>query len=212
MVRGAAGGKVAGKGVFGLRGTDEDSGGEPVELVRLFAAFFRLGATSFGGSTASWVYRDFVERRGWLDNRGFLSAAALSQLMPGSSGVNLAVEVGQSLRRGPGACAALFGLLAGPFAIAVTLAALYAKIPQTRLLDALLDGIAAGAIGLTFATGLRIARAATRRMRGLAIMLATFLAVGVFRWPMLPVLLGLAPLSIALARWERASPPRSRDA
>jgi chromate transporter len=180
-----------------------EEGGRPVGLVPLFAAFFRLGLTGFGGSTASWVYRDFVGRRGWLDDRRYLSAAALAQLMPGSSGVNLAVEVGQGLRRGPGACAALLGLLSGPFAIAVSLAALYAKIPQTPLLDALLDGVAAGAIGLTFATGLRIARAATRRMRGLAFMLATFVMVGVLRWPMLPVLLGLAPVSIVLARWER---------
>ncbi|HEV2303238.1 MAG TPA: chromate transporter, partial [Stellaceae bacterium] len=204
----------AGLGGFLLAapGADEDSGGRSVGLVRLFGAFFRLGATSFGGSTASWVYRDFVERRGWLDDRGFLSAAALSQLMPGSSGVNLAVEVGQSLRRGPGACAALLGLLSGPFAIAVALAALYARVPQTPVLDALLEGVAAGAIGLTFATGLRIARAASRRMRGLAFMLATFLAVGVLRWPMLPVLLGLAPLSILFARWERAAPRRGGDA
>lgn len=194
-----------------MQSAQEDGSGERVGLGRLFAAFFRLGMTSFGGSTAAWVYRDFVARRGWLDERGFLSAAALSQLMPGSSGVNLAVEVGQSLRRGPGACAALIGLLSGPFAIAVALAALYAKVPPTPLLDALLDGIAAGAIGLTFATGLRIARAAARRPRSIAILFATFLAVGVLRWPMLPVLLGLAPLSIALARWDRVPPRPGSD-
>ena len=195
-----------------MRVGEEESGGRPVGLFTLFAAFFRLGVTSFGGSIASWVYRDFVERRRWLDDRRFLSAAALSQLMPGSSGVNLAVEIGQGLRRGAGAACALLGLLSGPFAIAVGLAALYAEIPHTAFLDALLDGVAAGAIGLTFATGLRIAHAAARRPHRVALLLATFLAVGILRWPMLPVLLLLAPLSIALARWERAAPRRGGDA
>jgi chromate transporter len=193
-------------------GTEHQNGGEKaVGLVRLFAAFFRLGVTSFGGSTLSWVYRDFVGRRGWLDDHRFLAGAALSQLMPGSTGVNLAVEIGQSLRRGAGACAAVLGLLSGPFVIAVALAALYARLPQTAFAAALLDGIAAGAIGLTFATGLRIARRATRRPRGLAIILATFVMVGALRWPMLPVLLVVAPLSIGLARFERA-PSRGEDA
>jgi chromate transport protein ChrA len=61
-----------------LQTAQEDGSGERVGLGRLFAAFSRLGVTSFGGSTASWVYRDFVARRGWLDERGFLSAAAQS--------------------------------------------------------------------------------------------------------------------------------------
>jgi chromate transporter len=64
---------------------------------------------------------------------------------------------------------------------------------------AVLDGIAAAAIGLTFATGVRLLPSGSARLIPLAVTLATVLSVGVLRWPMLPVVLGLAPISIGLA-------------
>ena len=64
---------------------------------------------------------------------------------------------------------------------------------------AVLDGIAAAAIGLTFATGLQLLPSGSARLGPLAITLVTALCVGVLRWPMLPVVLGLAPISIGVA-------------
>src|SRR5262249_36874696 len=129
-----------------------------IGLPAIFTAFFRLGATSFGGGTAAWLYREIVERRHWIDNSDFLSGAALGRLMPGSGGVNLTVQVGQRLRGGSGAAAAGLGLLSGPLAIVLALAAGYSRISQSAALHAVLDGITAAAIGLTFATGLKLVR------------------------------------------------------
>src|ERR1700726_4903799 len=127
-----------------------------VRLSAIFVAFFRLGVVSFGGGTAGWLYREIVEPRGWINNTEFLSGAALGRLMPGSGGVNLTVQVGHHLRGGPGALAALFGLLSGPLAIVLALAVGYRRIGQSAAVDAVLDGVAAAAIGLTFATGLKL--------------------------------------------------------
>jgi chromate transporter len=127
-----------------------------IKLPALFAAFFRLGITSFGGGTAGWLYREIVERRHWIDDKEFLSGAALGRLMPGSGGVNLTVQVGYHLRGGPGAVAAVLGLLSGPLAIVLLLAAGYSRINQSSALHAVFDGVAAAAIGLTFATGLKL--------------------------------------------------------
>src|SRR6266404_3751685 len=123
-----------------------------IGLPALFIAFFRLGVMSFGGGTAGWLYREIVQRRHWIDDAEFLSGAALGRLMPGSGGVNLSVQVGQHLRGGPGAIAAVLGLLSGPLAIVLALAVGYTRIGQSAALDAVLDGVAAAAIGLTFAT------------------------------------------------------------
>jgi hypothetical protein len=41
------------------------------------------------------------------------------------------------------------------------------------------------------------------RVGPLGVTLATVLCVGVLRWPMLPVVLGLAPISIGLALVQR---------
>lgn len=184
----------------------EDTGAgraAPITLPAIFAAFFRLGVTSFGGGTAAWLYREIVERRHWINNLDFLSDAALGRLMPGSGGVNLTVQVGHRLRGGPGAVAAVLGLLSGPFAIVVALAAAYTRVGRNTTLEAVLDGVAAAAIGLTFATGLKLVQFRVASAGPLAVTLATVLCVGVLRWPMIPVVLCLAPVSIGLALFER---------
>jgi chromate transporter len=174
-----------------------------IGLPAIFAAFFWLGLTSFGGGTAGWLYREIVERRHWIDDREFLSSAALGRLTPGSGGVNLTVQVGQRLRGGLGATAAVFGLLLGPLVICLALAMAYAKVHQNLTLHAILDGVAAAAVGLTFATGLKLVRFRMASAGPLATTFATVLCVGVLRWPMIPVVLCLAPVSIGLALLTR---------
>jgi chromate transporter len=170
-----------------------------IELPAIFAAFFWLGVTSFGGNTAAWLYHQIVQRRHWVTDAEFLSDVALGRIMPGSGGVNLTVQVGQRLRSAAGAAAAVVGLLSGPLVIVLALAAAYTRVGWSPAVHAVLDGIAAAAIGLTFATGLRLLPSGSARLIPLAVTLATVLCVGVLRWPMLPVVLGLAPISISLA-------------
>ena len=169
----------------------------------IFVAFFRLGVVSFGGGTAGWLYREIVERRRWINDAEFLSGAALGRLMPGSGGVNLTVQVGQHLHGGSGALTAVLGLLSGPLAIILALAAGYTRIEQSETLHAVLDGVAAAAIGLTFATGLKLLRFRRASAGPLAVTAVTVLSVGVLRWPMIPVVLCLAPVSIGLALLDR---------
>jgi chromate transporter len=174
-----------------------------IRLPSIFAAFFRLGVMSFGGGTAGWLYREIVERRRWIDDTQFLSGAALGRLMPGSGGVNLTVQVGQQLRGGRGALAAVLGLISGPLAIVLALAIGYTKIAGNPTVHAVFDGVAAAAIGLTFAIGLKLVQFRVASAGPLAVAIATVLCVGVLRWPMIPVVLCLAPVSIGLALLDR---------
>ena len=176
-----------------------------IGLARIFAAFFWLGVTSFGGNTAAWLHHRIVQRRHWVTDAQFLAGIALGRIMPGSGGVNLTVQVGQRLRGSAGAVAAVFGLLSGPLVIVVALAAAYARGGWSPAVHAILDGIAAAAIGLTFATGLKLLPRGAARLGPLAVALATVLCVGILRWPMLPVVLCLAPVSIGLALVQRRS-------
>ena len=127
-----------------------------IGLPAIFAAFFWLGVTSFGGNTATWLYHQIVQRRHWVTDAQFLSDVGLGRIMPGSGGVNLTVQVGQRLRDGAGAVAAVVGLLSGPLAIVLALAAAYTRSGGSPAVHAVLDGIAAAAIGLTFATGFKL--------------------------------------------------------
>ena len=170
-----------------------------IGLARIFAAFLRLGCTAFGGNMVGWLHRDIVVRRGWIDDRIFFADFAMGQAIPGSNGIKMTVQIGQRLHGGLGAAAALVGLLTVPFLIAVTLGALYAGFGEHRILHAMLDGVAAAVVGLTFATGLHNVAHGSRGPATLGIAAATVLAVGIMRWPMLPVFAVLAPVSIGLA-------------
>ena len=166
---------------------------------RIFGAFLWLGCTSFGGGSAGWLYREMVLKRRWIDDQTFLAAMALGQVMPGAIGVKLSVLIGQHLRGGLGGAVAVFGLLAGPFAIILAVGAVYAGLGEHAILHAVLDGVAATVVGLTFATGLRSAWQGSPGALPLTIAAVTVLCVGILRWPLIPVVLVLAPLSIGLA-------------
>jgi len=140
-----------------------------------------------------------VLRRHWVDDQSFLAMMGLSQVFPGANGVKLTVLIGLRLHGPAGAAVALFGLLSGPFMIVLAIGTLYAGIGQHSIVHAMLDGVAAAVIGLTLATGLRSLARSKPGPLGLAIAVATVAGVGVLRWPMLPVVATLVPVSIGLA-------------
>lgn len=173
--------------------------GSAIGLARIFAAFLRLGCTSFGGNTASWLHREIVVRRGWIDDATFLADLALGQALPGSVGIKLTVQIGQRLHGAAGSAAALLGLLAGPFVIVLAVGAVYAGFGEQRFVHAMLDGVAAAVIGLTFATGLGSMVRGAPGPASWVIAAATVLGVGILRWPMISVVAALAPPSVGWA-------------
>ena len=63
-------------------------------------------------------------------------------------------------------------------------------------------GIAAAAIGMLVRLGYLAARKAATGVLPALIMLAIFVAIGFLRWPLVPVVLVMAPISIAVS-WPR---------
>ena len=169
-----------------------------IGLPAIFAAFFVIGTTAFGGGSAGWIHREIVLRRRWIGDGELLATLALGQALPGANGIKTAALIGDRLHGAAGAATAVLAMLAGPFAIILALGAAYARIGELPLLHSVLDGIAAAAIGLTFATGLRGLAHGAPGPAALAVAAATVLCVGVLRWPMVPVVLVLAPVSVAL--------------
>ena len=62
----------------------------------VFAVALRLGLTSFGGPIAHLGYlrREYVMRRGWLDEAAYGDLVALTQLLPGPSSSQLGIAIG----------------------------------------------------------------------------------------------------------------------
>jgi chromate transporter len=75
------------------------------------AAFLKLGLTSFGGPIAHLGYfrREFVERRGWIDEERFGQLLGLCQFLPGPASSQLGFSLGLLRAGWPGALAAFVG-------------------------------------------------------------------------------------------------------
>ncbi len=185
---------------MGNRPCSEPSG--PPSLASLFVSFVSIGMMSFGGGLAAWTRREVVQRRGWLDDKQFLSGYALSQLVPGATNVNLAVFIGTQMRGPAGAVACFCGLTALPVAIVLALGVLYLHSQGHAggpWVSAVLGGMGAVAIGLNLGTGVRLA---TRNIRGVVPVVITAivaLSIGGLGFSLVHVLLVMMPVSLAAA-------------
>ena len=82
-----------------------------VSVAEIFLTALRLGLTSFGGPVAHLGYfRDeYVERKGWLDERTYADLVALSQFLPGPASSQVGLGIGLLKGGVAGALAAWVG-------------------------------------------------------------------------------------------------------
>jgi chromate transporter len=184
---------------------------KPVSLWSLYKMFFGVGLLSFGGGLSAWFHREVVLVRGWMTDDEFFSGYSLAQVLPGVNSTNMAVYIGQHVRGVIGSVVALSALLTGPFFVVIAAASAYHRLIALPGFEAAIAGIATAAVALIFRLAITSARGSFRHVPSLLVLMATFVAVGVLRWPLLPVLLVLAPLSIA-ASWKRGATSAPKDA
>ena len=127
----------------------------PPSLPALFLCFLRLGLQAWGGGLSAWMRREVVARRGWMRDGAFLSGLALAQVAPGANSVNLAVFIGTTLRGGPGALAALAGLMGAPAALVLAAGAVLLREGANATVDAALAGLGRRRSGWSWPTGCR---------------------------------------------------------
>ena len=79
--------------------------------LEVLAVFVKLGLTCFGGPIAHIGYfrREFVERRGWLDDETFTDLVGLCQFLPGPASSQAGFSVGLLRAGWPGGLAAWCG-------------------------------------------------------------------------------------------------------
>jgi chromate transporter len=164
-----------------------------------------MALQGFGGVLAV-AQRELVERKRWVDREQFLELLALSQVLPGPNIVNMALIMGDRFLGWRGAAAALAGLMAAPLVIVLLLAALYGEFRHVPMVAGALRGMGAVAAGLVIATALKLVGTLRTNVLGLGLALPiaalAFAAIGVMRWPLAGVVIGLGLLAVVLA-WRR---------
>jgi chromate transporter len=165
----------------------------------LFLGFLGVGVCGFGG-VLPWARRMIVEQRQWMSAAEFTDLLSLCQFLPGPNVINVSVALGARFRGVRGAIAAFVGLMVAPMAIVIALALLYERFGHYPTVRNAFVGLAAAASALVLATSLKISAPLKSQPIGIAIALATVAAIAIARWPLVIVLLVMAPLSIALLR------------
>jgi chromate transporter len=168
----------------------------------LFLGFLKIGMLGFGG-VAPYARHVIVEERGWLTDQDYLEVLGVGQALPGPNTMNAAILIGYRFHGAAGAAVGVVGQLLVPLVAVVALSALYDRFAAHPEVVAALAGAAAVASGLVLGTGVKMALKIRLRPSGAAIAAAAFVAIGLLHWPLIPVVLTLAPLGVALAKPAR---------
>jgi len=181
-----------------------DAAWEPphVGLWAMFFAFFRLGLMTFGGAVQSWLHRDIIVRRQWLDEEAFITGIGMATVLPGANPVNLSLYLGMRMRGGIGGLVATIGIVLPAFCVILLLGLAFHRLIGFPVVHFVLAGLAASGVGVTFFTAAKVAFRLERNAFNIAMGVFVFLASALFRWPLVPVVAVTVPLSIAHAYWD----------
>jgi chromate transporter len=125
----------------------------------VFLVFLKIGATAFGGGSATIVaMRQAAVRRGWLTEPEFLDTVVLSRLTPGITILAQVLLIGRKVCGVRGMLAAAVGLMLPAISITILLAKLYEVVSGSSRAAAPLRCIAAVAAGFAIAMALQLLR------------------------------------------------------
>jgi chromate transporter len=195
-------GDIAGRfsntgGAMSSLASERSEHGPRIDLSALASAFLKMGLYGFGG-VLPFARRVLVEERRWLNEREFAEILGLCQALPGPNVVNASIIIGERFRSLPGSLTCILSLMTAPLVILVMLAGLYAHWAGVHAVDAAIGGMALAAAALIAGNGLKMLRRLKLPARDLAVSAATFAAVGLLHWPLIPVVLAMVVVSFAL--------------
>jgi len=180
--------------------------GERITLAALFVGFLKVSLLGFGGGLV-WARRIVVDQKRWVDDQEFAEILTLCQFMPGPNIVGITICVGSRLRGPVGAIAAVAGFILIPWTVGLAFGSLCLHYAHLPILQNILGGLSSAAAGLMIATGIRLLIPHRRCQTALLFAALAFTGMVVAKLPLLVVLLGLAPVSIAVAS---ITSPRAR--
>ncbi len=175
---------------------------QPRSKTDLFVSFTLLALQGFGGVLAV-VQRELVEKKRWMTREQFVEDWAVAQIMPGPNVVNLSLMIGGRYFGLAGALAGLAGMLTAPLCVVLILAVAFGGVSDQAWAQGALRGMGAVSAGLIAAVGLKLISALRFNPMGMpvcmALAAASFVGVGVMRWPLASVLLGTGILACGWA-------------
>lgn len=160
-------------------------------LIKLFLAFLKIGAFTFGGGYAMIaMIQAEAERQGWLTQEELVDFVALSESTPGPLAVNMATFVGMRTCGVLGAIIATLGIVLPSFIIILIIAKCFEKYKKSKAVGGIMSGLKPAVVGMIGAAFISVAR---------TVFFPAGLSVSVFSSASFWVFLGLFAVTVALA-------------
>lgn len=181
--------------------TDEAAGADtspPRSPGELFIAFALISLQAFGGAFA-FIERTIVRDKRWLSPQEFLGLYAVSQVLPGPTGISFCVLLGDRFFGFRGAVATVGGFLLLPSVIVIGVTSAFQHFQHVPQVQGALHGMGAASVGLIVTTALRMGSTLKGQRVGIAVAALSFAAVALGRIPVGTVVLTLGVLSVLWA-------------
>ena len=141
--------------------------GSPPSALALFGSGLKVGLLTFGGAyTAIPFLREDAVGNGWLSDSTFLDGLALSGILPAPL-IIFSTFVGYVSGELAGALAMTAGIFLPAFGFTLLFGDRLQDIVDNRALRTVLEGVAAGVVGLIVATSVELAAALVGRLPSL---------------------------------------------
>jgi chromate transporter len=178
-------------------------GSAPVafRLGGLFLVFVKIGSVLFGSGYVllAFLRADFVVRLGWLTERQLLDAVAVGQVTPGPV-FTTATFIGFLLGGAPGAAVATVGIFLPAFVFVAASGPLLPMVRRSAGARAVLDGVNIASLTLMAVVTIQLARTALAGPVGIALAVASAIALLRFRVSAAWLVLAGALVSLVLMR------------
>jgi chromate transporter len=180
---------------------------QPQSKTDLFVSFTVLALQGFGGVLAV-VQRELVEKKRWMTREQFIEDWAVAQILPDPNVINLSLMIGGRYFGLGGALAGVAGMLMAPLVVVLLLAMVFGSVSDAAWAQGALRGMGAVSAGLIAAVGLKMIAALRANPMGMPVCIglaaASFIGVGILRWPLASVLLGTGLVACSWAYWQLA--------
>ena len=174
-------------------------------ILSLFAAFFKIGAFTFGGGYAMipLVQKEVVDRRRWITDGDILDIVAIAESTPGPIAINAATFVGYKVAGFFGALAATLGVTLPSFAIIAVIASVLREFEGLEAVRYAFHGVRAGVLALILKALATMYRQCPKHLFSYIVAGASFAAVTFLNVNVLLVIIGCAVAGVTASMAAR---------
>ena len=171
------------------------------KLWKVFAAFFKIGAFTFGGGYAMipLIQKEAVENHGWVTDDDILEIIAIAESTPGPIAINSATFVGYRAGGVLGSACATFGVVLPSFVVILAISYILRGFQDIPAVQYAFNGIRAGVLALLFKALWGMYKKSPKGWAAYVVMAAAFVLTAFLNVHVLLVIIGCAVFGLITA-------------